>query len=58
MQGARFRTKLANIKHFMQAYMSGALVPKDRLWTFKPILYTEIFYGKWVLNFLFEFIKL
>ena len=50
MQGARVRTKLANIKHFMQAYMSGALVPKDRLWTYKPILYTELFYGKWVHN--------
>jgi len=46
MQGARFRTKLANIKHFMQATMSGTFMPKDRLWTYKPILYTELFYGK------------
>jgi len=43
--GAGIRTRLANMKHGIQAYSAGIVLPKNRLWTFKAIFSNELFYG-------------
>lgn len=43
--GAGIRGRLSNLKHGMQAYGSGIFLPKNRLWTYKPIFFNELAYG-------------
>lgn len=47
--GSGIRSRLATMKHGIQAFGADFLVPKNRNWTYKAIFWNEFAFGQWKL---------